>query len=273
MNKIRIFENPDFGQIRTTVDEKGEALFCLRDVCKVLGLKAKHVTERLDDRVVSNGLISDSIGRKHKVCFVNEIGFYDTVLDSRKPIARAFRKWVTGEVLPQIRKTGGYIPMDKDENANNRKNASTDEDILTRALVIANKTIALKDKVIEVQRPSVEFAKAITSSKDSILIRDLAKLITQNGVKIGQGRLFYWLRLNGYLFKRETRPIQKWVELGIFDTNISLMQNSNGKHMRVTTKVTGKGQQYFIDGFVSGRFKYQNLDFLRDEVEIPVHGY
>lgn len=259
MNKIRIFENSDFGQIRTTVDEKGEALFCLRDVCKVLGLKTNHVTERLDDEVVSIHPISDKLGRKQKAYFVNEIGFYDTVLDSRKPIARAFRKWVTGEVLPQIRKTGGYIPMD--------------EDILTRALVIANKTIALKDKVIEVQRPSVEFAKAITSSKDSILIRDLAKLITQNGVKIGQARLFYWLRLNGYLFKRETRPIQKWVELGIFDTNISLMQNSNGKHMRVTTKVTGKGQQYFIDGFVSGRFKYQNLDFLRDEVEIPVHGY
>lgn len=259
MNKIRIFDNPDFGQIRTTVDEKGEALFCLRDVCKVLGLKSKYVIERISDETVSTDFIIDTIGRRHKVYFVNEDGFYDTVLNSRKPIARAFRKWVTGEVLPQIRKTGGYIPMD--------------EDILTRALVIANKTIALKDKVIEVQRPSVEFAKAITSSKDSILIRDLAKLITQNGVKIGQARLFYWLRLNGYLFKRETRPIQKWVELGIFDTNISLMQNSNGKHMRVTTKVTGKGQQYFIDGFVSGRFKYQNLDFLRDEVEIPVHGY
>ena len=105
-NEIKIFESPEFGRIRTVTDERGEPWFCLTDVCKVLGLKQRHVRERLDDGVVSTDTIADSLGRLQMANFVNEDGLYDVVLDSRKPSARDFRKWVTSEVLPQIRKTG-----------------------------------------------------------------------------------------------------------------------------------------------------------------------
>ena len=130
--------------------------------------------------------------------------------------------------------------------------------ILCKALNIMKRTIEQKDELIESQKPKVLFADAVTACDDSILIRDLAKLITQNGINIGQNRLFYWLRLNGYLFKRETRPIQKWVEQGLFKTNISLIETHHGTMERCTTKVTGKGQHYFVNGFVTGRFKADN---------------
>ena len=105
-NEIKIFESPEFGRIRTVTDERGEPWFCLTDVCKVLGLKQRHVRERLDDGGVSTDTIADSLGRLQMANFVNEDGLYDVILDSRKPSARDFRKWVTSEVLPQIRKTG-----------------------------------------------------------------------------------------------------------------------------------------------------------------------
>lgn len=251
MNQITIFQNPDFGQIRITRDAQGEPLFCLPDVCKILELRAPDVKRRLDDAVVSTHTVKDSIGRNNLMTFVNEDGLYDAILDSRKPEARAFRKWVTSVVLPQIRRTGGYIPVKEEDD---------EKTILCKALLIYKRTIEEKEALIEEQKPKVMFAEAVTSSEDSILIRDLAKLITQNGVKIGQGRLFYWLRLHGYLFQRETRPIQKWVEEGLFDTNVTLVQTNHGIKERITTKVTGKGQQYFIEGFVSGRFKYSNSE-------------
>lgn len=251
MNQITIFQNPDFGQIRIIRDAQGEPLFCLPDVCKILELRAPDVKRRLDDAVVSTHTVKDSLGRKNLMTFVNEDGLYDAILDSRKPEARAFRKWVTSVVLPQIRRTGGYIPVKEEDD---------EKTILCKALLIYKRTIEEKEALIEEQKPKVMFAEAVTSSEDSILIRDLAKLITQNGVKIGQGRLFYWLRLHGYLFQRETRPIQKWVEEGLFDTNVTLVQTNHGIKERITTKVTGKGQKYFIEGFVSGRFKYSNTE-------------
>ena len=132
-NEIKIFESPEFGRIRTVSDEKGEPWFCLTDVCKVLGLKQRHVRERLDDGVVSTDTIADSLGRLQMANFVNEDGLYDVILDSRKPSARAFRKWVTSEVLPQIRKTGGYIPLDNEDD---------DKTILAKA-VFANVMIEM----------------------------------------------------------------------------------------------------------------------------------
>lgn len=251
MNEISIFQNPDFGQVRILRDAQGEPLFCLKDVCVALMLDGKQVNRRLEDEVVSKHPIVDSLGRTQMATFVNEDGLYDVILDSRKPEAKAFRKWVTSEVLPQIRKTGGYIPVKEEDD---------EKTILCKALMIYKRTLEQKEQLIEEQKPKVMFAEAVTSSDGSILIRDLAKLITQNGVKIGQGRLFYWLRLHGYLFKRETRPIQKWVEEGLFDTNVTLVQTNHGTKECITTKVTGKGQRYFIEGFVSGRFKYSNAE-------------
>ena len=116
------------------------------------------------------------------------------------------------------------------------------------------RTLAEREELIEEQRPKVQFAEALTSSPGSILIRDLAKLLTQQGFPIGQTRLFAWMRRHGYLFQREARPIQKWVEQGLFDTSVTLIQTHHGTEERCTTKVTGKGQEYFVAGFLSGRF-------------------
>lgn len=239
-NEIRIFESPEFGQIRTVKDEKGEPWFCLRDVCKVLGLKQGDVCQRLAKGLVSTQPLS-SRGGTQMANFVNEDGLYDVILDSRKPSARAFRKWVTSEVLPQIRKTGGYIPL----------NAEDDEKtILAKALRIANRTLEQKDELIEAQRPKVEFADAVTTGDGCILISEMAKLLTRNGYVTGRTRLFRWMRENGYIFKRSTEPIQRWVEEGLFATSVTMIKTHHGSEERVTTKVTGKGQEYFLRKFI-----------------------
>lgn len=264
---LQIFENSMFGTVRC-LNKDGEPWFVGKDVASALGYKdtSRAVYDHVDDEDKTSLVIQQS-GSNYKATtiLINESGLYSLILSSKLPQAKAFKHWVTSEVLPQIRKTGGYIPVSEDDD---------EKEILAKALVILKKTIERKDELIEAQRPAVQFAEAVTSCEDSILIRDLAKLITQNGVNIGQARLFYWLRLNGYLFQRETRPIQKWVEKGLFDTNVSLLHTNHGVKERITTKVTGKGQRYFVDGFVSGRFKYTNRDFaLMGEEEIPVHGY
>lgn len=190
--------------------------------------------------------------------FVNEDGLYDVILDSRKPSAKAFRKWVTSEVLPQIRKTGGYIPLaaEDDEKA-----------ILAKAVRILNRTLEekdgllrqkdgllrqkdemleRKDGLLEAQRPKVEFADAVTAGDGCILMSELAKLLTRNGYPTGRTRLFRWMRENGYIFKRSREPIQKWVEAGLFVTSVTMIKTHHGSEERVTTKITGKGQAYFL---------------------------
>ena len=242
-NEIRIFESPEFGQIRTVKDEKGEPWFCLRDVCKVLGLKQGDVCQRLAKGLVSTQPLSTR-GGTQMANFVNEDGLYDVILDSRKPSARAFRKWVTSEVLPQIRRTGGYVPLSAEDD---------EKTILAKAVRILNRTLEQKDvllrrkeELIEEQRPKVEFADALTAGDGCILISELAKLLTRNGYPTGRTRLFRWMRENGYIFKRSTEPIQKWVEAGLFATSVTVIKTHHGSEERVTTKVTGKGQEYFL---------------------------
>lgn len=235
-NEMMIFENPEFGRIRTVKNEKGEPLFCLADVCKVLGLKQNGVVMRLEKGVISTEPLSTR-GGTQMVNFVSEDGLYDVILDSRKPSAKQFRKWVTSEVLPQIRKTGGYIPL----------NAEDDEKtIMAKALEIMNRTLAQKDELIEAQKPKVAFANAVTTGDGCILISEMAKLLTRNGYVTGRTRFFRWLRENGYIFKKSTEPIQKWVEMGIFATSVTMIHTNHGAEERVTTKVTGKGQEYFL---------------------------
>ena len=243
-NNIKIFESPEFGRIRTVMGEAGEPLFCLTDVCKVLGLKQRHVRERLEDGVVSTDTIADSLGRTQMANFVNEDGLYDVILDSRKPSARAFRKWVTSEVLPQIRKTGGYIPLAAEDD---------EKVILAKAVRILNRTLeekdvllAQKDGQLEAQRPKVEFADAVTTGDGCILMSELAKLLTRNGYPTGRTRLFRWMRENGYIFKQSREPIQKWVEAGLFVTSVTMIKTHHGSEERITTKITGKGQAYFL---------------------------
>ena len=251
--QIQVFTHELFGQIRISCDE-GKEWFCLSDVCKALEItNPRDVKKRLLQRGVVT--IDTPTYNQHgamvmqPMTYVDEPNLYRCIFQSRKQEAEQFQNWVFEVVLPQIRRTGGYIPIREEDD---------EKMILCKALMIYKRTVEEKDKLLEAQRPQVMFAEAVTSCEDSILIRDLAKLITQNGVKIGQARLFYWLRLHGYLFQRETRPIQKWVEQGLFDTNVTLVETHHGTKERITTKVTGKGQRYFIDGFVSGRFKYVN---------------
>jgi len=126
--------------------------------------------------------------------------------------------------------------------------------VMAEALVTAQKNIAQKNRQLEAQKPMVNYAQAVMGSGESILIGDLAKLITQNGVKIGQHRLFQWMRDHNYLFKNKRRPIQKWVEKGLFEMQVSGVKTVKGVMGDVTTKVTVKGQEYFLKGFVSGKF-------------------
>ena len=170
-NEMKIFESPEFGRVRTVTDEKGEPWFCLADVCKVLGLQRSAVMRRLEKGGISSHPLSTKGGRQ-LIAFVNEDGLYDVILDSRKPSARAFRKWVTSEVLPQIRKTGGYIPLSGDD----------EKTILAKAVTILQRTLKQKDDLLEAQRPKVEFAEAVTTGDGCILMSEIAKLLTRYGV-------------------------------------------------------------------------------------------
>ena len=237
-NEIKIFESPEFGRIRTVNDEKGEPWFIGKDVAIVLGYSNvrdaiyKHVDR--EDKGVAN---CDSLGGRQKTTIINESGLYSLILQSKLPRAREFKRWVTSEVLPQIRKTGGYIPLDNEDD---------EKTILAKALKILNRTLQQKDELIEAQRPKVDFAEAVTTGDGCILISELAKLLTRNGYPTGRTRLFRWLRNNGYIFKRSTEPIQRWVEEGIFATSVTMIKTHHGSEERVTTKVTGKGQEYFL---------------------------
>ena len=242
-NEIKIFESPEFGRIRTVSDERGEPWFCLADVCKVLGLKQNGVVMRLEKGVISTEPLSTR-GGTQMANFVSEDGLYDVILDSRKPSARAFRKWVTSEVLPQIRRTGGYVPLSAGDD---------EKTILAKAVRILNRTLEQKDvllrrkeELLEEQRPKVEFADALTAGDGCILISELAKLLTRNGYPTGRTRLYRWMREHGYIFKRSTEPIQMWVERGIFAQSVTVIKTNHGSEERVTTKVTGKGQEYFL---------------------------
>lgn len=241
MEQIEIFENSEFGTIRTaTVDD--EPMFCLADVCKALEISnPSKVAQRLDE----DERTKLELGRQGETNFITESGLYAVILRSDKPNAKKFRKWVTQEVLPSIRKNGGYIA--------GQENMSDDE-LMAKALLVAQNKIAERDKQIERMKPKEIFADAVSASKDAILIGDLAKLISQNGYRIGQNRLFDWLRKNGYLIKSgssRNRPVQRYVEQGLFEVKETAINMPNGNvRTALTTKVTGKGQLYFVNKFL-----------------------
>lgn len=246
-NEIRIFKNPQFGQIRICVDEQRKEWFCLSDVCKALEIGNPS---QLKKRLQKRGLIINDTPTQNQhgavVCqpmtYIDEANLYRCIFQSRKAEAEKFQNWVFEEVLPQIRQTGGYIPVNEEDD---------EKMILAKAVGIYQRTIEQKDRLIAEQRPKVLFADAVTSGDDSILISEMAKLLTQNGFEIGRTRFFRWLRENGYIFKQSTEPIQKWVERGIFVTHVTLINTHHGQQERITTKVTGKGQEYFINLFIT----------------------
>ena len=249
-NGIKVFENPIFGQIRMTMVDD-EPMFCLIDVCRALGMSnPTMVAQRLDE----DERTKLDLGRAGETNFITESGLYAVIVRSDKPNAKKFRKWVTSEVLPSIRKNGGYIAGQE---------TLSDEELMAKALLVANNKIKERDAIIERQQAKIEadkpktiFADAVSTSHTSILIGDLAKLICQNGVQIGQKRLFDWLRDNGYLIKcglSRNMPMQRYVEQGLFDVKESTVQNPDGSvRITKTTKVTGKGQIYFVNKFIGG---------------------
>ena len=264
MSEIKIFENSQFGKIRTAGTSE-EPLFCLADVCKALNLDSSQVMKRLNDGVVYIHPTIDNLGRERNANFVNEDGLYDVILDSRKPEAKAFRKWITSEVLPSIRKYGAYATGEtiesiiaNPENGIKLLQALKDErdaKILAQQEAKQNEQRAIAaEQVIAEQQPKVLFADSILASKTSCLIGELAKVLSQNGCHIGQNKLFKWLRGNGYLCSRGEQynlPLQKYVDMGLFEIKKSTHSENEVLITTATTKVTPKGQQYFINKFLN----------------------
>lgn len=245
MNGLQIFKNEEFGEIRTvTIDN--EPWFVGKDVATALGYtnpqKAvrDHVLE--EDRGMNE---MDTPSGRQNLAVINESGLYALIFGSKLESAKRFKHWVTAEVLPTIRKTGGY-----------QMQTPQGKELLALAVLEAQKTIEEKNAQIERMRPKEIFADAVATSKQSILIGQLAKLICQNGHEIGQKRLFKWMRENGYLMKSGSdynMPMQRYVEQGLFEIKESSIANPDGStRITRTTKVTGKGQQYFINKFLGG---------------------
>lgn len=250
MNDLKIWENPEFGELRI-VDMNGEPWMVGKDVAQALGYSnprkalADHVDQ--EDKLQGDGVtIRDSIGREQTATLINESGLYSLVLSSKLPGAKRFRRWVTNEVLPSIRKDGGYIKTAP---------GMTDADIMAKAILLAQKTIEGQKAQIDEMTPKALFADAVSASSTSILVGDLAKLIRQNGMDIGQNRLFDWLRNNGYLIRAKgmswNMPTQRSMDLGLFEVKETSITHSDG-HISVnkTVKVTGKGQIYFVNKLV-----------------------
>lgn len=258
MSNLQIFKHAEFGAVRT-VEIDGEPWLVGKDVAQALGYSdtksalADHVDSE-DRQIIQRGQIATLDIPNRGLTIINESGLYSLVLSSKLPGAKKFKRWVTGEVLPAIRRTGGYIPTA----------GLSDSEIMARALLIAQKSIDEKDTQIERQAqkietdaPKVLFADSVAASHTSILVSELAKLLRQNGVSIGPNRLFDWLRENGYLIRRRgteyNMPTQRSMELGLFEIKENAITHSDG-HITVskTPKVTGKGQQYFISKFLGG---------------------
>lgn len=247
-NEIQIFKNEQFGEIRTagTTDEP---MFCAADICRALGFTngPKAIKDHCDEGDITKRYTPTTSGEQLMV-YINESGLYALIFGSKLPSAKQFKKWVTSEVLPAIRKTGNYNiqQMSRKELALMIVKAEEEKE----ALMLENKR---KDDQLEEQKPKVVFADAIVGSQSSCLIGELAKILTQNGYEIGQNRLFAWLRANHYLGtvgEYYNIPCQKYLEMGLFELKKNVHSQNGQMVTTITPKVTGKGQQYFINKFL-----------------------
>lgn len=249
---LQIFNNEEFGKIRT-VEKNDVVYFAGSDVAKALGYAIPHKAVQTHCKGVLKWNIPTDSGNQD-VLFITEGDVYRLIMRSKLPSAERFESWVMDEVLPSIRKNGGYIAGQE---------TMTDDELLAKALMVANNKIAERDRIIEHQKAKIEydrpktiFADAVATSNTSILVGDLAKIICQNGVQIGQKRLFAWLRENGYLMKNGSSynmPIQRYIQQGLFEVKERSIQNPDGSvRITITPKVTGKGQLYFVNKFLGG---------------------
>lgn len=243
MNELQVFSF-ESNSVRA-LERDGQAWFVAKDAAKTLGYKnprdaiSKHVDE--EDKEVAK---CDTLGGRQDIAIINESGLYSLVLSSKLPSAKKFKRWVTSEVLPALRKTGQYQVKEL-----------SGSELMAKALIEAQSVLAAKDKQIEEMKPKVVFADAVATSHTSILVGELAKILKQNGIEMGQKRLFAWLRENGFLIKRKgtdyNMPTQKAMDLGLFEIKEGSYVNGSGVNITTKTpKVTGKGQQYFINKFL-----------------------
>lgn len=254
MNQLQVFNNQEFGQVRTmTID--GSPWFVAKDVCECLDINnSRQALARLDSDEKNSVILNDGTPGNPEKGIVNEYGLYSLVLSSRKPSAKAFKRWITHEVIPAIRKHGAYMTGETLEQA------LTSPDFLIRLateLKTEQEARKMAEAQIEADKPKVLFADSVAASHGSILVGELAKLLNQNGIDIGQNRLFNWLRENGYLICRKgtdyNMPTQRSMEMQLFNIKETAITHSDG-HVSIskTVKVTGKGQVYFVNKFLKG---------------------
>lgn len=265
MNELQTFNHKIFGDLPVML-VNGVEWFGATEVAKALGFSKPHdaIQNHVEkDDSADHGVI-DRIGRKQNKKFVNESGLYDLIFGAArqgnnpeiKEKAKNFKRWVTSEVLPTIRKTGGYVNQGNEEQfIKNYFPSFSDEVKQAMVLDLRSQNIKLKNQ-IEQDKPKVLFADSVSSASTSILVGELAKILKQNGIDTGQKRLFAWLRDNGYLIKRKgtdyNMPTQKSMEQGLFEIKETSISHSDG-HISIskTPKVTGKGQVYFINKFLT----------------------
>lgn len=245
----KTFSNNEFGEIRA-LEINNEPWFVGKDVAKVLGYSraTKAIQDRVDEEDKDVVLIQDSIGRMQNTPIINESGLYSLIISSKLPSAKKFKRWVTSEVLPAIRRTGGYIPISQEDD---------EKTIMAKALMISQRTIEEKDALLAKKEKQVQYLSyeveskdrylnQIAQSKNTILVRELAKVISKENFIIGERRLWDKLRAWGLILKGKTEPSQRAVERGLFEVSESISRGSRGTFTHRTTRVTGKGQDYII---------------------------
>lgn len=247
MNELQLF-NFENHEVRSLL-LNNEPWFVGKDVADVLGYSNSrkalndHVDAEDKEVLTSRNVTLENIPNRG-ITVVNESGLYSLILSSKLPSAKKFKRWVTSEVLPALRKTGQYQVKEL-----------SGQELMAKALIEAQSVLAAKDKQIEEMKPKALFADAVATSHTSILVGELAKILKQNGIDMGQKRLFAWLREKGYLIKRQgtdyNMPTQKAMELGLFEIKEGSYVNGSGVNITTKTpKITGKGQQYFINKFL-----------------------
>ena len=248
-NKLQVFNNDTLGTIRTVM-VKNEPWFVGKDVAEILGYNrpTKAIQDHVDSEDLDGIPIQDSIGRMQNTPIINESGLYSLVLSSRLPRAKEFKRWVTSEILPSLRKHGGYIVGQEE---------MTKEELVAKALIAANSILEEKEKALSELTRQIEadsehtlLGRSVSTSDDCISIGELSKIIRQNGIDIGRDRLFRWMRDNGYLMK-EGRDYNSPTQYSVSNGLLKLKEYMfNGYHIGKQSRVTGKGQKYFVNKFI-----------------------
>lgn len=250
MNDVTIFRKDEFGAVRAVTLE-GEPWFVAADVCRALGLgnSSKAVMPLDDDeKGITN---SNTLGGEQKMVIVSEPGLYSLIVRSRKPEAKAFKRWITHEVIPSIRKTGGYIAGQE---------TMDDDQLLANALMVAQRKIAERNKQldaanakIQADAPKVLFAETVEKAEGDILVRQLAKLMVQRGYDTGEKRLYDLLRRDGFVIKANAKdqnaPTQRSVDMGLMRSIERTVSSADKTFISSTTLITPKGQIYFLNKY------------------------